>query len=473
MGAPGTAPVWVFDWTAVFQGLVGLLAAALALVVLRASPRKPANQFFALFMALLGVNFAAGFFHEGYLLGGDAAGVRLTDRVMWQALLLDPAALLYFALLYPRRDPRLGRPGLVLALGLPALLFTGLHLAAPWLFAPPLPGAAEPAVGDAARALYRFPVILYMAAYYLAAFGLLLRNYLREESPILRDQRGLFALGLGVAVFPRIGLIPYLELPVELPLDALRLNRFLVQTATAMLPLLGAWAWARMATAERQTQVDRVFVAMAGMVLAIMSLWLLTTPLLSWVAGGSFVPKVVFGLRWVFFGAIVGYALLKYQVFDVELRTKRWTGRGAAVAALAAVALAVQHASAAALPGNLPLALAAAGGMVVLAAWPVRRGADRLAARVFPAAQPGDEAYLHACRVEVYWAHLEEALGRGEPDPAEARFLEQLRERLDISEREHQALEHLVRRRSGPGPHPPPGRASVMQALADAEHRPG
>jgi hypothetical protein len=62
---------------------------------------------------------------------------------------------------------------------------------------------------------------------------------------------------------------------------------------------------------------------------------------------------LVFSLRWIVFGAVVGYALLKYQVFDVELRTKRYAHAGTVVGGFALAAGLTGFVASEALPGNL------------------------------------------------------------------------------------------------------------------------
>lgn len=441
--------MFVFPWDWAVQLVVAAVAAALALLVLRADPRKPANQFFALFMLLIAGNFLADFVAKGFDLGGDVRTQHLLERVAYQFLLFDPAAMVYFAMLYPRRDPRLDRPLVLGLIAAPTLLLTALHLVVPGVFVEP-PGSGEGSLGGL-RPWFRGLVELYLACFYLASFTLLLRHFAREDSPIFRSQFTLFLAGFGVAILPRISLAAE-----QSPLSPLLSHPWnIVARVTPPVALFAAyWIYARrLVPPARLPEMRRPFALMGVMVgLTVAVLVLASLDLGAVLPAANFMSRLTYSFRWIIFGSVVGYALLRYQVFDVELRTKRWTRRAAALAGFGAAALLAGLLVASVAPGNT-LALAGSEAVLLAAfALPILRSADRLASKVFPGASQ-DSDYLYARKVEVYRANLEEALADGVIDPSEAAFLADLRRSLGISDREHLVIEHMVRARTrGVGP---------------------
>ncbi|HKS68553.1 MAG TPA: ATP-binding protein [Candidatus Acidoferrales bacterium] len=119
------------------------------------------------------------------------------------ALLLQPALLVHFALVFPERRKRLG-PLLAGVYLLPLLLF-GLHLAVarnwfgfqPWL-------GARIALDE-----YEYA---YLGLYFIAAGAIFLRSYLRAPSGILRQQLKWVTAGTFLGIVPFLGgyVTPYL-----------------------------------------------------------------------------------------------------------------------------------------------------------------------------------------------------------------------------------------------------------------------
>jgi two-component system, NtrC family, sensor kinase len=126
------------------------------------------------------------------------------------ALLLQPALLVHFALVFPERRKRLA-PVLSVIYLLPALLL-GLHFAVAkgWMGFRPWLGA---------RITLDEYDLAYMAFYFLAAGGIFLRRYLRAPSGILRQQLKWVTAGTLAGTVPFLGgfIAPYVWLGGAVP----------------------------------------------------------------------------------------------------------------------------------------------------------------------------------------------------------------------------------------------------------------
>jgi hypothetical protein len=431
-----------------------MVCITLAAVVLRAAPRKAANQHFAFFMLLVGGNFIAEFvaigYHAAAASGADGGLERLFFRVAFQLFLLDPFLLLYFALLYPRRSPLLDRAPIVALLATPALALTTVHVALPGVF-----WADTATAGITAnQALAHFAANLHLAVYYLAALALLTRALVREESALLRNQLSLMVAGFGIAVLPRLGLA-FNQLPLNL--DSWGVLAYRAGIPLAVFGLLGLFSL-RASAPEARPQVRRTFGLIGALLLVVFAMFLLNV-LDSGSRPGNedrtlddVTTQLVYALRWIFFGVLVGYALLKYQVLDMPTRLQqaaRWGAAAMGLAGAALVAWMVASWLGGALRSEHLLALAA----LAVTAPPAARWSVRLLERRL--GQGGGDTALR--RVEVYRASLESALRDGAlPEPA-ASDLRDLRRSLGLTEQQHEVLLEVVRAERR-GPRHVPGR---------------
>jgi two-component system, NtrC family, sensor kinase len=129
------------------------------------------------------------------------------ESVYWAnvvAWLLQPALFLHFSLTFPETKEFVGRNRwLVPLVYLPALLLLGLHITALQLLAP--------------SELLRFNLdrlqMLYLAAYFAVAAGVLWHSYRRASTPILRQQMKLVTRGTFMAITPftLFYVMPYLH----------------------------------------------------------------------------------------------------------------------------------------------------------------------------------------------------------------------------------------------------------------------
>lgn len=143
---------------------------------------------------------------------------------------------------------------------------------------------------------------------------------------------------------------------------------------------------------------------------------------------------------------LIAYAILRFELFDVEVKLKRGALAAAVLIVAGLAALLVEQALERVLGSTglaitvTQLALLGAVAAVVLRSPSVARA---LGKRVLPSLQSPER--LDARRLEVYEAALAQAATSG-GIPANAEFLRDLRARLGISESEHALLARLIER---------------------------
>jgi hypothetical protein len=145
----------------------------------------------------------------------------------------------------------------------------------------------------------------------------------------------------------------------------------------------------------------------------------------------------------MFLPAIVGYALLRYHLFDIDLKVKSTLRQSVAAGFLAVIFFVVSNGLQFFFPAaNLAFAIVVAA-VVAAALWPAERLAKRLMDRWMPGVgkTPG---YLDARRRDLYESALAEALSDGKVTARERRLLERLRRDLGISMEEATDLEDSV-----------------------------
>lgn len=222
--------------------------------------------------------------------------------------------------------------------------------------------------------------------------------------------------------------------PVDSPLGA----GILLAVALAGIPIL-AWSYRRIAAnspSPRARRWARAAFLVPG-ALGGATAWTLVDPDVAFVETTGLWRLVAVGL--------IVAAILRYDLFDVELRAKRV---GIAAAGLAAIAvaglgleLALEGAGAPRWAALTATGVALGGGGIALRQ---RRTSVReaVADRVLPGL--GDLDRLAERRLEVYEAALAQAEA-GAGVEAETGFLADLRERLGVTATEHELLVRLVR----------------------------
>ncbi|HEX2021921.1 MAG TPA: serine/threonine-protein kinase [Candidatus Thermoplasmatota archaeon] len=448
---------------------IGLLVLALGAAVLLARPRQSENAYFAAFMGFIGWGILAG---VASLASATAYRIHARDpghdpvvaEALWRDAVLahklflipyvfDPLALLYFSSIYPRRN-RLNR-SLVLpvmgAVGL-ALLVWGLFLHDP---APPseVPsGAIE--FGLVTSDLGRAALLAYMLAAYALALGALTRDVSRAEAGTVRARGRLLLVALGTAVFARLGLalgeLPVYDLPV---FDGLGMfERILLVRLAGLGVALGAaiafheWFLRRAPPSSQETLAwtgrwtVRLVLALGFLVWFPPPL-LFTTGILDarfqpssiWAVGFT-LDRALYSSRWLVFGGLVGYSILRYQLFDLSLRARRLAVDGAVGLALLGVlvlALSIPP------PETLMSPPVLVGVAVVSAV-----GFHQAFRRIRVAFLRDDAAPdLHFRKMEVYRAAVEAWAERGDDARGD---LDALRRRLRLDDTDARAVERLV-----------------------------
>ncbi len=154
---------------------------------------------------------------------------------------------------------------------------------------------------------------------------------------------------------------------------------------------------------------------------------------------------------------VIGWGILKYDLFDVEIRVKRGIAVGLGFGVLALLFVGGVFGTLAVL-GSDPVAIAFAqvvgAGLALLAFSRVKQFGAEVAQRVFPRAHVENSGYVLDRKLAVYRAALERAIETGDATASETGILKTLRTQLGITDREHAALEHVVRA-TVRGPHRP------------------
>ena len=472
-----------FELGEVSDVAVAVVAGGIGLTVLLANPRDPANAYFAAFMGFLAAGGLAGVAHivttsvhldlQNAAAAGADVGSRLevatrnvilAERMFWIPYIFDPITLLYFASIYPRRN-RLHRPAVLVPFAVAALVLLAINVFVP-VEVPSLVTTGQH-IGPFGHPVLRAAILVYVLAAYLLSLSVLVSLLGDPAGGIARERARLLIVGLGVAVFARIGLTLE-DFPV---IGVLLYDAFRVQTGVILLRLaqtlialaaLAAWAsWARRRLdAEGRDDLRRVVRATALAICALAVLVWLPTPLvlstLPYETGSAFevaspalgallnaLERMRYSGRWLIFGGVVGYSILRYQLFDLSTRARRLALQAIAGALLlGGFALLVALVDDALLsdladrPGPL-LVLAVAAALALFLAFDAAR---RALARRVP--EP-DAEEVRLRKMEVYRAAVEDAR------PPEA--LRTLREEMGLTDAEAAAVETLVRApRGGP-----------------------
>lgn len=132
---------------------------------------------------------------------------------------------------------------------------------------------------------------------------------------------------------------------------------------------------------------------------------------------------------------LVGWGILQYQLFDIELRLKRGLHRSLVAAPLAVGFFVLSYTLEQLIEANsFVLGLIVAAG-VTLVFQPLHRAAERLTDRMMPGVQDSD-SYLSQRRQQVYRSAVEAALLDGTITDREQAILEQLRQSLGVTSSE-------------------------------------
>lgn len=160
-------------------------------------------------------------------------------------------------------------------------------------------------------------------------------------------------------------------------------------------------------------------------------------------------------LAGLLYAPLLSYALLRHQIFDIDVRIKRSISRGALATLFIAVFLVASQLGeqfAQEVIGRQAWVIGGvAAGLLVFALTPLQRFADSLANRALPKATGTDE-YLSFKKLEVYRAAVEGIARDGRISPRERSVLERLQAKLGIAAAAAQQLEREALAVAAPKP---------------------
>jgi len=160
------------------------------------------------------------------------------------------------------------------------------------------------------------------------------------------------------------------------------------------------------------------------------------------IAGGLAVQAIIFV-------ALLGYAILRSQLFAIDLKIKWTLSKGTVAAAFVGVFFVVSEGAATLFSDRIgPVAGLFAAGALVFAIAPLQRVADRFADKAMPSVTD-DAEYRTVRKREVYRAAVESALEEGDISPKERGMLATLAEQLGVGPKEMHDIEREARAARG------------------------
>lgn len=310
-----------------------------------------------------------------------------------------------------------------------------------------------------------------LGAYVLALAGLAPEAW--SPAGVTRQRARLLLVGLGVAVFSRLGLaveelgMLVVDPPVLTAEPALYLSLRVVAIVTALaITALFYGVVVRYAPATERVGLREVraatFFTIGGLALLVWLPFPLAVGLGVDTGAASatlaLLERVRYSARWLVFGSVVGYSILRFQLFDLSFRARRLVLHaslaGAMLGTLGIVGLLLEPTLQRMGPALL-LVFVAGVSLLVLASY---EGAKRRLGRHLRNPDPEE---VRARKVDVYRAAVEAGSALDE--------LARLRADLNLSDEEAQAVE-LVARAPRAGPLVPgaqvAGRYDVQRLLA-------
>jgi hypothetical protein len=153
---------------------------------------------------------------------------------------------------------------------------------------------------------------------------------------------------------------------------------------------------------------------------------------------------VVLGALWaLMLPLLAAFALLRHQMFGLELTAKRAVARGTVLGVIAGAFLLGSEYLETLIPLHGAILGFAAAGATSLALHPLQRGAGRLADRLFPGVEDTTE-YRASHQREIYREAFEGILIDGTVTPKERRYMDGLRAGLGVAVEDAEAIEREV-----------------------------
>lgn len=407
----------------------GVLFALLGATLLALSGGRVHRVAFGAFSLLWGFQVVTG--NVSRLLAPDPAA-RVWSLLLVASLLVLYVPLVYFVSLYPGERTFFARSvpaGLLLMA--PAALGAVAFLARPSLFH----DGFDPATGADAWG----PAIPLFAALYFGAFdyALFVLYRRRQAATNVTERRRLLlllaAFGVYVAYVSGETLLLY-GIPLvsgDTPSSALPVAGTFIALAlvgAGLVAIVARGLLRRSASAERRG------------ILAALAL----PSLFGLISGASGAAFDTVGVWRVVSVALIAYAILRYELFDIDVRVKRGALVAGILVAACAAALVLEQGLERVLGSTgvaITLTQFALVGAIAAVVLKAPTAARSLGERILPSLQ--SPATLDARRLEVYEAALAQAAASGGLD-ANAAFLADLRARLGVTDPEHALLARLA-----------------------------
>lgn len=430
-------------WAPYLGGAALMLALGAWLLVLDAG--NLANRTFAALVSFRAIAMAMSGVRSG--LPDEAMGELLLRLLPYALLPLVPLALVFVSV-YPRRRWFGALPGGLAGLVVAAVLLDGAYLVAHdalWTYATAIPGAGLAAAGSGLAFTSFGPLALVIGLQHVAfgVVGLVFAHDALGERGSRRFSAVLLAAGFTLnALF-------------DGTLQAVSLAGALQGGETYPW---APWGWALVVLPPLALVPAIVTVALfagalrspgtrpaAVRVLAVAPFPVATAIALATVVPGSDdlglpVSGLLIGLWRLALPLLVTYALVRHQLFDIDVKVKAGIRASTVAFAFLAVFFTVSELAANLIQEQVGTALGIAAAVTLaFALKPVERAAERLAHRIMPGTKPVQEL-THDERLAFYREQLDLAAADGVVGEKEQRMLARLRDRLGLDARDMAAL---------------------------------
>ncbi|MHB8604803.1 MAG: protein kinase domain-containing protein [Thermoplasmatota archaeon] len=314
--------------------------------------------------------------------------------------------------------------------------------------------------------LSRTPLLTYLFAFITLSQSVILvalaRAYARSESEIARRERWYVLAALGVSITYNFGFSVSVS-PYLVAAGAASTSNGVTTLLAGVVGIVvsAVVAWRLIGSSKSHPETHREVLRLFGLLLAALLAGVIDAAVLFALPRNP-VYQTSSELWRLLFGLLIAYGMLRYTLFDLEVRMKRTLAGALTFGFVALLFAAVTVIVLAGLGPSIPtlvLGQIVGAGAVVVSYPTVKRSALAVAGAFAPEA-PESAGEIFDRKLEVYRAALERALdqgrlGDGTPsarvDPQERASLAELRKKLGITEREHVLLEQVVRRAAPSG----------------------
>lgn len=425
----------------------------LAVILLFLNSRHRANQTFALFLVL------GGFGYLTYSLGQAATGAQSRDWIALSPFFTLPLlfVITYFASIYPyRRGWFAHRWWAKALLATGALLVVVLYAVEPTLFwtlrKVPQASAEIPHHGP----LYYAVAVPLFIAYAVIA---LLFGWEYTRTPPGTTRRSLRTVCLAATLYPLwVGTLETLRAFAD-P-QAFTGKQFIL-FPIALLVLHFARHAMKNPDPEVRRKLRRFLAYLPAPVLsAVAAFWVEAAPLRLPFS----LDRLLDGVWVLAVPVLVSYAIVKHQLFDIDLKIK-WTIKQTTLLAIfIGVFFVVSESAAQFFQSQLgPYLGIAAAGLLVLFIAPLQSLAGKVSNVAMPSVRRSSD-YIAFKKLEVYQATFENIWRDGAVTEKERRILENLREKLAIQPEDALQVEADVRTAMPPRTTKTPQRATAKTA---------